>query len=339
MTALRSLPVTNCSLLILLLLAPACAVQEEGAPPAPAPTPKKKASASAKHSFGGVWSTTYGDMRLIVKGESVKGTYADGPESTIVGTLKGSRLDFTCSESTETGEGWFEFSSDGRKFNGKWRKASGAEWKKWTGKKNLPEPGRKWMVIIERRWQESLAETDYSSGEMCEAYFRKDGHVAVRSRFFTDSASLRKWLRQVACLPGPAYVYFDTHGSTKGVMSDDGDIEPQVIADALEFCPNVKLLHFGACLVMKGDYPDRLIAALGDRATFPISGYKASVDWDHSSIIEWAYDILVLNRGLSPAKAGERLKRIVPTCGDEKIEGAVFGPAGFVVIPARVARK
>jgi len=328
------------ALAILLFLATSCAAQGGVAPPAPAtaPKPKEKAPASAKASFNGVWSTTYGDMRLIVKGGSVKGTYSDGPESTIAGTVKGSRLDFKYSESTESGEGWFELSSDGRKFAGKWRKTGATEWKKWTGKKNLPEPGQKWMVIIERRWQESMAETDYSSGEMCEAYFRKDSHVSVRSRFFTDNASIRKWLRQVAFLPGPAYVFLDTHGTERGVDSDDGPIEPEVIAEALEYCPNVVLLHFGACLVMNGDYPDRLFAALGDRATFPISGYKTSVDWDHSSIIEWAYDILLMNRDMSPVEAGERLKQIVPTCGDEKIEGSGFAPAGFVVIPAKAAK-
>jgi hypothetical protein len=278
-------------------------------------------------------------MRLIVKGDSVKGTYADGVNSRIAGTVEGSRLDFTYTESREKGEGWLELSSDGLSFAGKWRKKDGTEWKKWTGKKTLPERGRKWMVIIERRWQESMAETDYSSGEMCEAYFRKDSHVSVRSRFFTDNASIRKWLRQVAFLPGPAYVFLDTHGTEKGVDSDDGPIGPKVISDALEFCPNVVLLHFGACLVMNGDYPDRLIAELGDRATFAISGYKTSVGWDHSSVIEWAYDILLMNHDMSPVEAGEKLKLIVPTSGDKKIEGAVFAPAGFVVLPAKVAKE
>jgi hypothetical protein len=98
------------------------------------------------------------------------------------------------------------------------------------------------------------------------------------------------------------------------------------------------LLHFGACLVMNGDYPEKLMDALGDRATFAISGYKTSVGWDHSSVIEWAYDILLMNRNMSPVEAGEKLKIIVPTSGDEKIEGAVFAPAGFVVIPAKVKK-
>ena len=97
--------------------------------------PNAGLAASDKLTFEGAWSTNYGDMRLVIEGDSVKATYADSADSTLVGTVKGRRLDYSYAEPTETGEGWFELSSDGLNIAGKWRKTGGTEWKSWTGKR------------------------------------------------------------------------------------------------------------------------------------------------------------------------------------------------------------
>jgi len=97
--------------------------------------PNAGPAASDKLTFEGAWSTNYGDMRLVIEGDSVKATYADSADSTLVGTVKGRRLDYSYAEPTEKGVGWFELSPDGLNIAGKWRKTGGTEWKSWTGKR------------------------------------------------------------------------------------------------------------------------------------------------------------------------------------------------------------
>jgi alpha-galactosidase len=101
--------------------------------------PSAGRAASGKLTFEGAWSTTYGDMRLVVKGDSVKGTYSGGADSTLVGTAEGRRFDFSYTEPTEKGKGWFELSPDGLSFAGKWRKTGETEWKSWTGKRGAQQ--------------------------------------------------------------------------------------------------------------------------------------------------------------------------------------------------------
>ena len=131
---------TNCrAFLALLFLAPACLAQEQALDTNPGSEAKANPAKAASKTFEGVWRTNYGGMRLMVNGSTVSGTYSEGANSRIAGTVKGSRIEFKYTESGKTGDGWFELSPDGKQFKGKWRKTGRTKWKKWNGTRELAE--------------------------------------------------------------------------------------------------------------------------------------------------------------------------------------------------------
>jgi len=125
------------AVMALFLLVPACLAQEQALDPSTGGGAKARPAEAAPKSFAGVWRTTYGRMKLKVNGGAVSGTYSDGDNGRIAGTVNGSRFEFTYSETGEAGEGWFELSPDGKGFKGKWRETGETDWKKWNGKRRL----------------------------------------------------------------------------------------------------------------------------------------------------------------------------------------------------------
>jgi len=139
MSVLRSLPETNRSgLLILLLLVPSCAEQEEAAPTHPVSRPQEKVRPAARHAFDGEWRTTFGRLELRLEGDRATGAYSPEAGGSLLGTVDGSRLEFTYSEQGETGKGWFELSNDGSRFKGRWQESGTTGWHAWNGIRLLP---------------------------------------------------------------------------------------------------------------------------------------------------------------------------------------------------------
>ena len=87
-------------------------------------------------TFEGVWQSTYGEMRLSVKGTTVTGTYTSG-NGEIHGVLRGNTLTFRWYESAndQGGSGVFALSEDGDSFTGDWWSDGneGATPNSWTG--------------------------------------------------------------------------------------------------------------------------------------------------------------------------------------------------------------
>jgi len=127
-------------------------------------------------------------------------------------------------------------------------------------------------------------------------------------------------------------VVIASHGTAAGIASGDGTIGPEQIADNLRYAGNVKLLHFSSCLAMKGDLPERMAKRLSRHARFPISGYKTSVDWAASAVIEFMYYELILSRGMAPEKAAEQIGILMPFSGSKQLPGTTFQPAGFRIL-------
>jgi hypothetical protein len=71
--------------------------------------------------FGGLWQTTYGEMRLQQTGTRVSGTYTTG-DGRIQGTVVGGELRFQWHEaaSNTSGYGTFRMAEDGMSFSGPW---------------------------------------------------------------------------------------------------------------------------------------------------------------------------------------------------------------------------
>lgn len=287
---------------------------------------------AAARGFPGLWKTSFGSMSLSESGGRVQGIYGGGGNSSIDGKFEGKKLTFSYQEPAVKGEGWFELSADGQRFQGKWREQGQTAWADWKGDRVNPVPGRIWLVVLEANWENDLRQQEYTFGGMLRAFFARSEQVQVRHRFFTDAASLTRWCREVAYLAEPVVLVVATHGTPKGVTVDGKTIGAGALAESLRHCGNLKLLHFSACLLMKDRLASELVKALEKRASFPISGYSTSVDWAASAVIEFVYLELILLRNLTPAAAAEQLGKLMPFSGDRPVPGAVIPSAGFRIL-------
>jgi hypothetical protein len=280
-------------------------------------------------TFDGVWETTYGRMRLIEEPRHVHGLYAYSAHSSLDGTREGNRLVFRYREPDAAGEGWFELSADANTFEGKWKAQGSATWAEWTGRRVVPTAGRVWLVVLETHWEHDLAEPEYSFGSMLRAFFARLPQVRVRHRMFQDKSSFRRWCRELAYIPEPVVLVLAAHGTAEGLTTDSGTLAAADIAESLRYAGNLRLLHFSACLAMKGRLAADLAAAVGKERQFPISGYATAVDWAASAIIDFTYLELVLGRGMSPVDAAEQVRTLLPFAKEKRLPGAAFPAADF----------
>lgn len=296
------------------------------------------APADRATGFEGLWETSYGRMRLQSDGETVRGTYSSVPNSEIEGRLRGDTLEFSYREPSVSGEGRFELSDDRQSFEGRWRAEGSREWTPWNGKRVVPEPGRRWLVILEARWEEGLHEPEYAFGEMLRSYFTMAPEVQVRERRFHDEADFRRFAREVGFLAEPAVVLVSTHGSPKGLSVGGRSIGPEAIADSLRHASNVELLHLAGCDILRGEAAETIRGALPEDRRFPISGYTTKVDWAASALSDFTYLTFVLMHGMPPASAIEQTHIAAPYSGDVAVPDCAFVPLGLVLLPARGER-
>ncbi|MBI4425862.1 MAG: hypothetical protein HY554_19185 [Elusimicrobia bacterium] len=291
----------------------------------------RPAAGDRARGFAGLWATDFGRRRVAERGGRLEGLYAFG-DGSLSGNAAGRVLRFRYKDVAE-GEGELALSADGSAFEGRWRPDGSAGWKPWRGRRVEPVSGRRWLYVIEARWERSLDEREYSYGEMLKAFFSRTPNVEVRRRSFTDRLSLVKWLREAAFLAEPVVVYVSSHGSREGVLADDGPVGAEPIAEALRVAPGVRLLHFGACDVMAGEVARSLRARLGDAAgRFPISGFTETVDWAGSALTDMTYLELILARDYDPARAAQETAELLPFSGRTGPRGP-FGRIGLTLLP------
>ena len=123
--------------------------------------------------FVGLWSTRYGKMRLIETKDGIRGIYGARGVSTIAGTVKDGKLTFTYSEPSVSGEGSFVLNKAGTGFTGKWREKGTTQWANWNGTRIQPVAGRRWLVILEARWEQDITQQEFSFGEMLRKFFAR----------------------------------------------------------------------------------------------------------------------------------------------------------------------
>lgn len=284
---------------------------------------------AAPPGFAGLWRTQFGRVRLVQDGKKINGCYDYTGGATISGTVEGKKLTFTYKEPETEGEGWFELAADGKSFTGKWRPKGASKWQTWNGSRVDPQPGIVWLVVVEARWERTIAENEYAFGNMLRAFFSRAPRVQVRHRFFTDEASLRRWCNEVAYLAEPTVLVIASHGSAKGPAADGKTVPAAALGESLRYASNLKLLHFSACEVMKGKAAEELLSTVNKANRFPVSGYKVCVDWAASAIIEFGYLDMILVRGMTPESAAEQIGRLMPFSKDTGVPGSVFGQASF----------
>ncbi|MBM3267126.1 MAG: hypothetical protein FJZ01_05695 [Candidatus Sericytochromatia bacterium] len=294
----------------ILLLAAALAAT--GATPAPPADPASGSAALSRPrpggGFAGLWDTPYGRLRLVEANGRLEGSY---PGGSLEGKVAGARATFTYRDEA-AGEGQFTLAPDGQRFTGRWRPAGTGTWGTWNGTRVKAVSGRRWLVVLESRWETHLSEPEYSYGEMLRAFFTRSPAVHVRHRYFTDKASLGKWLQEAALLAEPVVLYVSAHGSPAGPATDSGPAGVETFAAALRHAGNVTLLHFGACDVMRGSLPADLQKRLAPAVRFPVSGFAQTVDWGASAVTDFMFLDLVLARGMPPARAARELGRLMP---------------------------
>lgn len=298
-------------------------------------TGERGAHAAAAATFDGVWSSTYGPLRLTQDGQAVRGFYrmGDGRFADLSGTVRNDRLEFRYDEQGVKGAGHFDLAPDGAGFAGSWTSDAGQQGD-WTGARVAAMPGRVWLVILEARWEESLADREYAYGTMLAAYFARIQNVECRHRFFDDADSLARICSEIPFLPGPAVVVIASHGSEEGLSVGSRSISAGEIAACFARADNVSLLHFSSCLIMAGKLPADISKRLPPGISFPMSGYATSVDWGASAAAEFLYLDLILARDLEPADAVKRLVALLPVAGDTAPAGSPFDPLGIRLVSA-----
>lgn len=283
-------------------------------------------------NFSGLWETTWGRMRLHQEGDTVRGTYLYAGKSTIEGKLDkdGRTLTFSYNQPDgEKGTGTYTLAEDAQSFSGSWKTEAGGG--AWGGKRVQPRPGITWLVVLEAHWEGGLAEPEYSYGHMLRSFFTRVPNVQVRHRFVHDEADLRRFASEVAFLAEPVVLYISSHGTAEGVSIGPKPIGADVLAECLQGASNIKLLHFGACLVGSGEVPAKLHKAMNG-TRFPISGFKHTADWAGSALVDFAYLEMIFSYNMPPARAAEQVQKMMTFARDKREAGTAIAPAGLVVI-------
>ncbi|MBL8878983.1 MAG: hypothetical protein JNG88_07670 [Phycisphaerales bacterium] len=271
----------------------------------------KRAAGTNPQRFDGVWSTTFGAMRLATDGEEMAGSYSFAGISRIRGKVESRTLKFHYDQPDgEKGEGEFTLSDDGSRFSGTWKSNVG-KGGKWQGERVLPRPGRAWLVVLEAHWESSLGAPEYSYGEMLRSFFTRMPSVEVRHRFVHDVADLKRFCAEVIYLAEPVVLYVSSHGTKEGVVLGSEIAGADVLIECVRDLQNLKMLHFGSCLVMSGDVPRKIHESRPKSQQFPISGFTKPADWAGSAIVDFTYLELVLERGMAPADAVKTTRDLV----------------------------
>lgn len=287
-------------------------------------TGKRGGESSDTKTFSGLWKTRFGPMRLQAVGDEIVGTYAYAGISNIRGKLEGGKLRFQYDQPDgERGSGEFELADGGARFDGSWKSSAGGGGT-WIGTRIVPVPGRVWLVVLESNWEGSLAEHEYSYGQMLRSFFTRLPNVQVRHRFVHSAADFQRYAAEVAYFAEPVVLYISSHGTSAGVVLGSEIVGAEALNAGLRGAGSLRLLHFGSCEVLSSDVPAKIAAARPSHERFPISGFSKTADWAGSAIVDFTYLELVIGKNMPPEKAVQATRKMV-TFARENSHGAIPG--------------
>lgn len=291
------------------------------------------APAVASQDLEGLWDTSWGRLRLVRRGDEWFGAYSLVPDSSLRGTISGEALVFRWQEPEASGSGRFQLGSGGD-LNGSWRRDGEELEHAWKGRRVVPRPDVRWLVVLEARWERGLAEPEYSFGDMLETHFRmaEARHVRVRHRWFHGQRDFRRLARETAYLAEPSVLVVSSHSSPDGVLAGGETIGAAAIADALALTPDLELLHLSGCATLAGPVPAEIVRRTDPAHRFPVSGYEAFVAWDSSALADYTFLTLLLVRGLDPAEAVRQTHLAAPFTGRRPVPGAELQPLGLGLV-------
>lgn len=288
---------------------------------AAATTPLPQVSSDAKPNTGfvGDWKTSFGKMTLRADGEKIHGVYHLGGEATLHGKVEGAMLRFEYKEpSGSTGYGVFTLSDDQMTFSGYWREGLPStvplneKDRAWSGKRFIATDSSAkatWLVVLEPHWEESLEESEFSYGQMLREYYRRVPTLQFRHRRVHDKEDFLRVGKEISLIDGNVILYISSHGTEKGATLSDGTLANESVIAVLRESPNVRLLHFGCCLVAGGTVPEEILKALPKEKRIPISGFTKVADWGGSAITDFAYLDNMIVHQLSPKDAVAATRR------------------------------
>jgi hypothetical protein len=280
--------------------------------------------------FSGVWKTSFGMMRLNQDGEKVSGCYTSGEQCEITGTVKSGILTFTYKEPLGIeGSGDFTLSPDAAAFAGKW-KANDGKSGEWEATREVPVPGRIWLVVLEANWEENLRENEYSYGAMLKQFFTQAPSVVTRHRYFDESEDFAKWCSELQYINEPVVLYISSHGTEAGITVGKNTLSGEFIGQQLRHARNIKLVHLGACLTMAGNAPTEIRAASGLKT--PISGYTKEADWAGSAVIDFMLLDLILCRQIPPAEAVRQVQKSMTFAGEKDAPDSIIKATGLKIL-------
>ena len=287
-------------------------------------------SFAATEDFSGVWKTSYGMMRLSQDGEEVTGCYTLGEQSEITGSVKSGLLTFKYQEPGGIeGTGEFTLSADATSFTGTWNATDGKSGK-WEATREVPVPGRTWLVVLEANWEKDLRENEYSYGDMLKQFFTRAPNVVMRQRSFDEREDFAKWCSELPYISEPVVLYVSSHGTEEGVTVGKHLLSGKFIGRQLRYASNIKLVHLGACLTMAGDTPNEIRAASGLKA--PISGYTKSADWAGSAVIDFMLLDLILCREAPPADAVQQVLKSMTFASETDSPDSMIKATGLKIL-------
>ncbi|MGF1578972.1 MAG: hypothetical protein ACFCD0_06380 [Gemmataceae bacterium] len=282
--------------------------------------------------FDGVWTTSFGPMRLIHEDDRVFGIYGDLAgfgASTIEGKFLQGTLEFDYQEPSVKGSGQFGLSADLLSFQGTWQTEESSTSKTWEGRRELPRVGVRWLVVLEAYWEDHITETEYSFGGMLREFFARITSIHVRQRYFTNAEGLAQWCRDLAYLPEPTVLVIATHAhaSEPVFVARNGIIPPELLPEVLQYAGDVSLVHLSSCLPLDHDPENPWYGPLLPLCS--VSGYGSAVDWAVSAILEFQYLDMILARNLFPNEAAEQVKQLVGFAGDKTPTNSPYPAAKF----------
>jgi hypothetical protein len=276
--------------------------------------------------FDGLWLTDFGHMRLVEDGNRVHGTYELHGGSTITGQRSGNTLTFTYEEPDARGKGQFVLAADGLSFAGQWQPVGGAGMGAWKGQR-LGPTGLTWLVVFEVPWHGIADARDYSFGGMLREFFSRYPGVRTRVRFFSNEAALLALCQELWYVPDPVVLVVATHSKEHGIQLGGKTVLPAAFEEGLRYVPDLRLLHFSACLLMKEPALVEGWRRLANRLGTSVSGYATSVNWAASAIIEFTYLELMFAQNLTAARAAEEVVKLLTFAGAGTPPGSVLPAA------------
>ena len=276
--------------------------------------------------FTGLFETNWGRLRLTqTPDERVTGRYSGGR---LEGDVVDDQLVFDYQQEGSVGSGWFRV-GEGGALEGEWESDSGSG--PWTGQRVLPEPGVVWLVILEAQWETSLAEVEYSFGDMLRTFFQRMPNVRVRHRRVLDREDYLRAAAEISFLAEPTALWLSGHGSAGRLAIEGGGIGAEEIHETLRHAENIFLVHFSSCEMMVTGVVETIREDLPTTRALTISGYGAPVDWGASAVLEILYLDLVLGRGITPRDAARILTDELRFAGDAPTPDSPLGALQFRV--------